>query len=145
MLAAFAVRSGWLTKIRAFRLRWTLPWISGLTLFVACPWLVPLLGAGACLGPTLQGLSTVLLMFWLLSGEGGVMRTVLESWPVVQLGLLSYSLYVWQEVFLTWQGLSWLRFPWNLLASITVAVLCYRFWELPMRRRIRKWFHQVAQ
>ena len=51
-------------------------------------------------------------MFWLLSGEGGLLRPgILESWPVVQLGLLFYSLYIWQQLFILAPGMRWLKLP----------------------------------
>ena len=147
VLAAFFVRAGALEKFRGHRLRAFFPWVAGVSVFVVAPWLgsFPSLGIGLSFVPTVQGLSVLLFIFWLLSGEGGFLRSLLESWPAVQLGLLSYSLYVWQQPFVAWTGWSWIRFPWNVLAPLPVAVLCYRFWELPMRRRIRAWFHQSVR
>ncbi len=144
VLAAFAVRAGVLEHFRRIRYRAAVPWLSGLILFVLDPWLLSLQKVGfyGYLVPSLQGIATVLLIFWLLSGEGGILRSILESWPMVQVGILSYSLYIWQQIFMLWvpTRLGWLRFPWNILPAFLVALLCYHFWELPMRKRIRKWF-----
>ena len=147
VLAAFAVRAEALDRFRQNRFRASFPWISAITLFVVCPGLLSMqkFGFGAYVVPSLQGLSTVLLIFWLLSGEGGFFRWLLETWPVVQVGLLSYSLYIWQQPILQWERLNWIRFPWTVLAPLPVAVLCYQCWELPMRKRIRAWFHQSAK
>jgi peptidoglycan/LPS O-acetylase OafA/YrhL len=147
VLAAFAVRAGALERLRQNRFRAAVPWISAAILFLLNPWLSSMgeLPFSGCLVPSLQGIATVLLIFWLLSGKGGILRSFLESWPMVQLGLLSYSLYIWHVLFTLWHGMRWIRFPWNLLAPLPVAVLCYWCWELPMRKRIRAWFHQAER
>lgn len=96
----------------------------------------------AWLVPTLQGIGTVGLMFWLWSGTGGILRRCLESWPAVQLGLLSYSLYIWQQPFTRWARTDFLPAPVRALAALLVAALCYYVVEVPLRRLIRKWFKQ---
>jgi peptidoglycan/LPS O-acetylase OafA/YrhL len=102
----------------------------------------PFYGLDVYLLPTLQSLATLLLIFWLLSREGGLLRRVLEAWPMVQLGLLSYSLYIWQQLFMVPPGMQRRSFPWNALTSLAVAILSYRLVETPMRKRIRQWFSQ---
>ncbi len=60
--------------------------------------------------------------FWLLNTK-----------PIVGLGLLSYSLYLWQQPFLTHAG----RFDFILVRlplAFIVAYLCYRYVEKPMLR-----------
>ena len=62
---------------------------------------------------------------------------VLESTPIVWIGWLSYSLYLWQELFLppdteliqSFEQLQ--RFPVNLLAAIVCAVASYYLIEKP--------------
>jgi peptidoglycan/LPS O-acetylase OafA/YrhL len=63
---------------------------------------------------------------------------ILELGWMRWIGRLSYSLYLWQQLFLV-QGAkypwSWLqKFPLNCLSLITVAALSYRFVERPMIR-----------
>ncbi len=147
ILTAFAVKAGWLEKIAKLKVRITFPWLSAATLYVLCPLVEPLIGpnASAAFVPTLQGGAIVLFILWLLSGKGGIVRSVLESWPAIQLGVLSYSLYLWQQPFTYWNRLSWIAFPWNVLIPIPIAFLCYRFWELPLRNRIRSLFHQFPR
>jgi peptidoglycan/LPS O-acetylase OafA/YrhL len=101
-------------------------------------------GLDTSLLPTLQCLATLLLLFWLLSGEGGLLRRGLESWPAVQLGLLSYSLYIWQQPFTQWKGLAWLAFPANIFLPLAVSIVSYQLVEVPMRRSIRGWFSQPS-
>jgi peptidoglycan/LPS O-acetylase OafA/YrhL len=130
--------------MRTHRFRWTYPWIAALILFGfgGVTQNYPDSEMNGILLPTLQGLATLLLMFWLLSGEGGLLRRILESWPVVQLGLLSYSLYIWQQIFILGPGMKWLSFPVNLIFALAAAILSYRFVEIPMRKQVRNWFSQ---
>jgi peptidoglycan/LPS O-acetylase OafA/YrhL len=143
-LGAFAVRGGLLDRLSARKFRFVDPLVCGLIFFAAggkiSAHLLP--GFSYYLLPTLECISTLILVFWLLSGEGGLVRRGLEAWPVVQLGLISYSLYIWQQPFTIWPGMSWLRFPWNVLLPVPVAVASYRLVEAPMRKLIRRWFSQ---
>jgi peptidoglycan/LPS O-acetylase OafA/YrhL len=147
VLLAFAVHNGLLDRLRnATVFRITAPWIAGILLFAICPLLetphVPQ-AMNSYLTPTLQGIATVILIAWLLSGTGGVLRSLLETWPAVQLGLLSYSLYLWQQIFTLWQPIYWIPVLLRVAMALVVSILCYRLWELPMRKQIRKWFHQA--
>ena len=62
--------------------------------------------------------------------------------PLAWLGRISYSLYLWQELFLTpgWEPAHqwWRHWPWNLLASLTAAVLSYYLIEKPLIRMGRR-------
>lgn len=78
---------------------------------------------------------------------------LLESRAFVWVGRLSYSLYLWQQLFLVWDGkqapaLAPLQhLPWNWLALLACAVLSYRFIEQPMialGQRWQKWRPQHA-
>lgn len=146
VLAAFLVRGNVLERLRNLRYRVVVLVASLLVIFVFCPILSSFQASGMedWLVPTLQGAATVGLLFWLWSGKGGTLRRVLESWPAVQLGLLSYSLYIWQQPFTQWNRLDFLPFPIKMLAALIAANLCYRLVEIPLRRRIRQWFAQGA-
>jgi peptidoglycan/LPS O-acetylase OafA/YrhL len=142
-VAAFACQRGALSWFRNFKYRAAIPWLCAFAVFVIRPVLqsnarslsVPII-------PTMECISVVLFVFWVLSGEGGLLRRILESWPLVQLGLLSYSLYLWQSVFILWDGIGRIWLPLRLLGALVVAIFSYRFIEVPFRSRIRKWFAQ---
>ena len=143
-LGAFALHSGLLDRLLTRRYRFVNPLICGVVVICLGGLIVAHLLAGFTyyMLPTLECIATLLLIFWLLSGEGGLLRRLLETWPVVQLGLISYSLYIWQQPFTIWPGLSWLTFPWNALLPIAIAILSYRLVEVPLRKLIRRWFSQ---
>lgn len=68
---------------------------------------------------------------------------VLNRAPLVMLGKLSYSLYLFQQLFLDSMSAApiLIRFPFNLAAALTAGVCCYAFVEVPMqglRSRFRK-------
>ena len=69
-------------------------------------------------------------------------RTVLESRPLVLLGTLSYSLYLWQEPFLNRFSRSPVTlFPLNLLLTFAAAAACHYLVERPLlrlRQRLRQ-------
>jgi peptidoglycan/LPS O-acetylase OafA/YrhL len=62
----------------------------------------------------------------------------LLSWrPLVWFGKISYSLYLWQQMFLVrTPGVSEtpLPIPWNILAALCAAICSYYFVEAPIRR-----------
>jgi peptidoglycan/LPS O-acetylase OafA/YrhL len=61
---------------------------------------------------------------------------ILELPPLRWIGRLSYSLYLWQQLFCVARDGSYFfqQWPWNLLATFTCAILSYYFLELPMIR-----------
>jgi peptidoglycan/LPS O-acetylase OafA/YrhL len=64
------------------------------------------------------------------------------NWPPVAfIGVLSYSLYVWQQLFLNRNSSSWINaFPENILLAAGAALASYYVIEKPMmglRRRLR--------
>jgi peptidoglycan/LPS O-acetylase OafA/YrhL len=142
-LAAFAYKEGVLNRIRTLKYRNLIPWVCLLLVFILCPLIEDWFRGGIIITtPSIQGFSIVLMIFWLLSGTGGSARWVLGSWLIVQLGLISYSVYIWQQLFLEWPGLFWLGFPLNLLTALAAGLASYRLVEIPMRKWIRQLFSQ---
>jgi peptidoglycan/LPS O-acetylase OafA/YrhL len=66
---------------------------------------------------------------------------ILNWRPLAWIGVLSYSLYLWQQIFLNRESISWVnRFPQNILLTIVVALSSYFLLEQPLiklRRRLR--------
>lgn len=66
---------------------------------------------------------------------------ILNCRPLAFCGLLSYSLYLWQQLFLNRASTAWPQmFPWNILFSAAAALLSYFLLERPLlqlRHRLR--------
>jgi len=70
------------------------------------------------------------------------------NWPiVVQLGVISYSVYIWQQIFCAgpetygFSSAWWLSFPWWLAAALTAGFASYYGFERPLlklRTRFRR-------
>jgi peptidoglycan/LPS O-acetylase OafA/YrhL len=61
------------------------------------------------------------------------------NWPFMQwIGVLSYSIYIWQEIFCVdpatfgWPNMFWMSFPWWPLAAVGVAAVSYYGLEKPV-------------
>jgi peptidoglycan/LPS O-acetylase OafA/YrhL len=71
---------------------------------------------------------------------------MMEWKPLRWIGRISYSLYLWQQVFLApgWiQPRAWQRWPWNVLEAVAVAALSYYILERPLLRVGRRLANQV--
>jgi peptidoglycan/LPS O-acetylase OafA/YrhL len=71
----------------------------------------------------------------------------LFNWkPVVALGVVSYSLYIWQQIFLMPAQPAWFtRFPINLALAITAACASYIMIEKPVLRFRSRLDHHLFQ
>jgi peptidoglycan/LPS O-acetylase OafA/YrhL len=67
--------------------------------------------------------------------------TLLQWRPLASVGVISYSLYLWQQLFVNRYGEHWInRFPQNLVLSVIAAVTSYLLVEKPcqsLRRHLR--------
>ena len=104
---------------------------------VASPLLQGAVGGAyrATVGPALDGLAALFVMLWLMEHPRSAAGRALD-WPAVRyVGVLSYSLYLWQQFFLTTLNpLSAARFPFNLAATFVAAMLSYHLVEQPVLR-----------
>lgn len=61
--------------------------------------------------------------------------------PFATIGVLSYSLYIWQQLFINRNSSAWINaFPQNLLFAVTAATASYLLLEKPLlklRQRLR--------
>ncbi len=71
---------------------------------------------------------------------------LLNSWPVLWLGAISYSLYLWQQVFLSRGSASpWRAFPQNLALSVLLAIVSYHCVERPFLALRELWTRTAAK
>jgi peptidoglycan/LPS O-acetylase OafA/YrhL len=109
------------------------------------PILMILIGAEAIHAPQLTLLRSILLPALVLSTviqPASMLGRVLEWRPLHWIGTLSYSLYLWQELFLPEMASVAARgslrqlqhWPWNVVAIVVCACLSRYLVELPMTR-----------
>ena len=93
------------------------------------------------LGASLQGAAIAYLIPSYVLVQRGVGFRLLNLRPVRYLGTLSFSLYVWQQLFMVLPGSygatdPWfLRFPFSLAAAALTAAASYHLLERPLLRR----------
>jgi len=84
---------------------------------------------------TIDSVCAAIVIQALKSGDIWIARVF--AWaPLVWLGSISYSLYLWQELFtISTPSISWkiFVFPYNLLGAVTCAVASYYIVETPIR------------
>jgi peptidoglycan/LPS O-acetylase OafA/YrhL len=97
--------------------------------------MLPAGNVGVLATPTVQNLCALLILAILVEARSRIPLRLLEWSPVVWLGRISYSLYLWHVPFVhTWIP----DFPGHILVrvilSLTAAWLSYQFIEQPMLR-----------
>lgn len=104
-------------------------------------WIAPFGKAWLAAGMTLDTCAVVVVLLYVIRHPGGAAGRVLNSRPMVYVGLISYSLYLWQQLFLTTLNTTWSgQWPLNLLACFAVAMLSYHCLEMPfLRLKSRIW------
>jgi peptidoglycan/LPS O-acetylase OafA/YrhL len=124
------------------------PWIvAGLALYVygIAPMIDHMMprGFGMVLGITLVIGAITIFMANVLLQEGTTWyHWLLESKALVFFGRISYSVYLWQQVFLTTENTTFFgKWPINLVAALLTGWMSYRYVELPFVRLKDKYFH----
>lgn len=90
------------------------------------------------IGPTFQALAAGYLVCSFVLHRQGAGYALLNLKPVVYIGALSYSLYIWQQPFFSEpnvfgvQSSIFLTFPTNLISALVVAMLSYHLLERPL-------------
>jgi peptidoglycan/LPS O-acetylase OafA/YrhL len=119
-----------------FKWRWTLP--AAIFLFVVSPYLdVRFHGYYKLpLGLGLDNLAIAYLVLYVVRNPNSVIGRVLNHQVIAHIGVISYSLYLWQELFL-----GKLAFPWGVIGAFLAAELSWRIVEKPalkMRDQVMK-------
>lgn len=96
------------------------------------------------IGISLESIVCGFILAWLVGRPHSLAGRLLEWSPLRWLGRLSYSLYVWNQPFLTPLNTSWSGlFPLNLACNLAVACLSYYGLEKPLVA-LRRRFQAVA-
>ncbi len=105
-------------------------------------WSFPILAAGLALlgnslyvwnrgafyvpGQTVCNVGIATLVLWCIRVPGKLVGRLLNSSPIVYIGVISYSLYLWQEPFLNPENLAWASsFPRNILFTVAASLFSY--------------------
>jgi peptidoglycan/LPS O-acetylase OafA/YrhL len=83
------------------------------------------------LGNTIISFSVLFLIFAYIIPSDKVIFKILNNKPVVHIGVLSYSIYIWQQFFFMGQTGFWRIFPYNVVEVYGVALASYYLWEQP--------------
>jgi peptidoglycan/LPS O-acetylase OafA/YrhL len=84
------------------------------------------------IGFPVANVATALAIDWAVTYPAGVAGRVLNSRPLVFVGLISYSLYLWQQPFLNRDGGAWWNaFPSNVTLACALALASYYVVERP--------------
>lgn len=101
-------------------------------------------------GQTAMNLGIALTVDWCIRHHDGRIGRVLNARPVVFVGTLSYSLYLWQQLFADRKNASALTaFPQSILLAIAAASISYHLVEAPFLRLREglepRWFPRSAR
>lgn len=91
-------------------------------------------------GLSLEGACIALMLIWLVCRAEGGMGRVLNTPVLVHVGLISFSLYLWQQLFVNEKTIPLLRhLPMCLICSFALAEFSYWFIERPFLRMREHW------
>ena len=92
-------------------------------------------------GFTINGFAIAMFLLWCTRNAGTIVGRILNNWVMAQIGVLSYSIYLWQTLFLhdgnqaVFGWMPWLgRFPGNWLGILLAASASYYVVEQPSLR-----------
>ncbi len=86
-------------------------------------------------GQSAANLAAALTIYLCITMRHGPLRRFLNWRPIVFMGVLSYSLYLWQEPFLDSNETGLVQsYPLNLILTFVMALLSYHLIEAPFRK-----------
>ncbi len=93
-------------------------------------------------GMTMMNLLIMISIDWLIVNPQSLLGIILNLRPVCLLGLLSYSIYLWQQPFSFYkEHLLWTHFPLNLFCILITSLISYYLIEkifLDYRKNVEK-------
>ena len=98
------------------------------------------------LGPSVMSVIMAVLIWSAANSQGGLSNFILNSRPLQAIGILSYSLYLWQQLFLNPDRTGWaFTWPVNVVLAFLVAGLSYVCIESPFLRLKNRLGHSFRQ
>ena len=133
---AARVLRGWLAAAAAMFVLYISPWFGGR---LGGFWTL-------AFAPTLESMAILLILLWLVRHSHSRAGQFFNLPLVARIGVLSYSLYLWQQVFFVpWKD-HWAvqQFPLNIVCTLAAAVTSYYFIEKPFLYWKQKFVPPVA-
>lgn len=148
-IAVGCLLAGWGPSLRALPSYQKLqrsPWFWLMPFVVIASNVNPIFTVRWLVGETIMNFGIALIIDRVVNREGAVQR-FLNLRPLVFVGTLSYSLYLWQQPFLNRNSDAWSsHFPFSLLLTIGAAAISFFLIERPclkLRQRMEKrWWPQ---
>jgi peptidoglycan/LPS O-acetylase OafA/YrhL len=116
---------------------WIWPLLAAFFLLGVSPWLqVQFQGRySMTIGWSLSAFAVVFILLWVVRNPESLLGRVLTTPVLRYIGILSYSLYLWQQLFLTTRNTGVFgQFPLNFVACFVAAQLSYVVVERPFLR-----------
>jgi len=82
-------------------------------------------------GTTIISFSILFLIVTFIHPSENFIFKILNYKAVVHIGVLSYSIYIWQQFFFLGNHVIWRTFPFNIAIVYLVALASYYLWEKP--------------
>jgi|SRR5882724_256845 len=143
----FATKPSWFKRVEQRRILWSMVAL----IFLLVPYALQKLQLAGKVnvpfGPGLQAVGLTILIMHSISSPRAWAFRVLNVAPVCWLGVLSYSLYIWQEIFCTrasafgFAPKSFLTFPIWMFTAVVAAIVSYYGFERPLLGLRRKFRH----
>jgi peptidoglycan/LPS O-acetylase OafA/YrhL len=110
-----------------WRWRWTLS--AAIFLLVVSPYLLMRFHGyyELLFGLSFNNLAIAYLLLYVVRNPNSAFGRILNHRAIAHIGVVSYSLYLWQELFL-----GKFHFPWSVLGAFLAAELSWRIVERPM-------------
>ena len=93
-------------------------------------------------GMTLMNFSIMLCIDWLIVNHSSLIGKFLNLKPIIFIGVLSYSVYLWQQLFVSYSELSfWTHLPNSIILIFVCALFSYYLIEKPFsvcRKKLEK-------
>ncbi len=131
-LLAYACRNGTVKRIECRKKRTAL-WVIGTLMFLATFGIYLIdLGLFYVLGQTVANVATTLILYLCLTSKAGIVHFLLNNRVSVYIGMLSYSIYLWQAPFLNSYETGLLQsYPLNVVLTVVAAMGSYYLIEKP--------------
>jgi peptidoglycan/LPS O-acetylase OafA/YrhL len=104
--------------------------IGTIVLFVYCIYNKKLSIISTPFGNTFISVSILFLLLSYIKPSGSLVYKLLNNKIVVHVGILSYSMYIWQQFFIRGPNhYIWRVFPYNMIVIYIVSLASYYLWE----------------